>query len=405
MNDPVLARIAREDPAENARPATGDVLLMRLRREIEGSTGPVAAHPGARRRRGQFTVPVLAALVTIAVAVATVGLLAQRAHRSLPTTASPAHPLSAVAVGSVALPPGTETLTAHDGSVWASGVHSLARVDAATGAVQATIHIPLPGLAVGLTFGAGSSWAVVGGANTLGAPSLARIDPTTGRILATIGVTGSSRTHLSVVGGGIAFAAGRVWLSRDSSAAHGEVVSVNPATDRPARRVDVGTGPTTVLAAFGSLWVQNTGRTIGLHPARALPPSVTRIDPITRQATTEPFAGVPSAGFGSLWIRTRDTITRYDPLSKQILARIPVPRVAALAFGAGRVWAVSGSADRSTAGQPAATLTQIDPRADRIVGTVDHLRIAVPVAIAVSGRELWIADYQTGLLHFRLSTP
>lgn len=233
-------------------------------------------------------------------------------------------------------------------------------------------------------------------------PSLVRIDPATGRILATIDVTESGPGHLRVLNGGISFAAGRVWLSRDSPDSHGDVVAVNPATNHlDGRPVIVGTGPTTLLTAFGSLWVDNTGLTVRTHPAPALPAAVARIDPDTRQVTTEPFSGVPSAGYGSLWIRDNNTITRYNPRTGRMIARIQVRRVIGVAFGDGRVWAISQPA---TASHPdsAATLTQIDPRSNRIVGTPRPLQASEPVGIAVSGHDLWIADYHGGLLHFKL---
>ncbi len=299
---------------------------------------------------------------------------------------------------------GTEVLLAHEGSLWIAGVHSLQRLNPVTGGVQATIRLPVQGLAAGVAFGAGSAWVASGGANTGSAPTLVRIDPASSRILATIDVTESSPGHLRVLGGGIAFAAGRVWLSRDSTASHGDVVAVNPATNRvDAAPVTLGTGPETLLAAFGSLWVDNTGQTVGIKHSPALPASVARIDPRTREVTTEPFAGAPSAGFGSLWIRHDDTITRYDPSTNRPIARIHVPHVMAIAFGDGRVWAVSGSVNTSDPSGGTAALTQIDPQTNRVLGTPTQLQAPQPVALAVSGHDLWIADYQRGLLHFKLT--
>jgi hypothetical protein len=155
-------------------------------------------------------------------------------------------------------------------------------------------------------------WVAAGGGNTGSAPSLVRIDAGNNRILATIDVSGSDPGSVHVLNRGIAFAAGRIWLSRDSTSSHGDVVSVNPDTNRlDGGPVGVGTGPTTLLAAFGALWVESTGRTLGPKPAPALPASINRIDPRTRRVTSEPLTGAPSAGFGSLWTRDHDTITRY----------------------------------------------------------------------------------------------
>jgi len=403
MNDPVIQRIAREDPAVGSRSDTANELLARLLREI-GDADPPPARDPVRRRIGQVAGPAAAALVTVAVAIAAIGLLG---HKSRPSSsvARPTHPVEAVAFGSVPVVPGTELLLAHRGSLWIAGGQSLERLNPVNGAVEAKIRLPIEGLAVGLAFGANSGWVASGGANTPNSPSLVRIDPASGRVLAAVDVTESTARRLRVLGsGGISFAAGRVWLSRDSTDAHGAVVSVSPATNRiDGRPVTVGTGPETMLAAFGSLWVDNTGLTIGIKHAPALPASVARIDPRTRQVTPEPFAGAPSAGFGSLWVRDGDTITRYDPSTSRPIARIHVPHVIAVAFGDGRVWAVSGSTSTPDPNGPIAMLTQIDPQSNRIVGTPIPLRAPLPVGIAVSGHDLWIADYQRGLLHFKLS--
>jgi len=402
MNDPVIERIAREDPAVGSRSVPANEMLARLQHEI-GRADPPPARVPVRRRLAHVAVPAAAALITVAVSVAAIGLLGHKSRLS-GSAARLTLPVRSVAFGSVRVAPGTEVLLAHGGSLWVAGAHSLARLSPVNGALEATIRLPIAGLAAGLAFGAGSGWVASGGANTGSAPSLVRFDPANGRVLATIDVTGSGAGRLRVLSGGISYVAGRVWLSRDSTGPRGDVVSVNPATNRvDGRHVAVGAGPDTVLAAFGSVWVDNTGLTIGRHPAPALPASVARIDPRTRQVTTEPFSGAPSAGFGSLWVRDADTITRYDPSTGRPIARIQIPRVIAVAFGDGRVWAVSQSANTSDPNGSTATLTQIDPRSNRIVDTPTHLQTAQPIAIAVSGHDVWIADYHGGLLHFKLT--
>jgi hypothetical protein len=71
----------------------------------------------------------------------------------------------------------------------------------------------------------------------------------------------------------------------------------------------------------------------------------------------------------------------------------------------------SGSAGRRDIGaglylQPingTAALWQIDPRTNRVIGKPIYLRLTQPISIAVSNRQLWIADYQSGkLTHFQL---
>ena len=48
-------------------------------------------------------------------------------------------------------------------------------------------------------------------------------------------------------------------------------------------------------------------------------------------------------------------------------------------------------------------LTQIDPGSNRIVGTPTSVQASQPVALAVSGHDLWVADYLGELLHFKLT--
>jgi hypothetical protein len=404
MNDPVIERIAREDPAMSSRSDTANELLARVLHEIDRAA-PAAVRDPPRRSLGRVAAPAAAALVTLAVAVAAIGLVGHRPHAS-GSIARPAHPVKAIALRTVRVAPGTEALLADGGSLWVAGAHSLTRLSPMNGAVEMQIPLPTEGLADGVEVGAGSLWVASGGGNTGSAPSLARVDPANGRMLAAIDVTGGGGRGLRVLNGGIAFAAGRIWLSRDTTASRGDVVSVDPATNRlDGRPVAVGTGPTTLLAAFGFLWVDNTGLTVGVKPSPVLPASVSRIDPRTRQVETESFVGAPSAGFGSVWVRDDNAVTRFNPATGRVIARIHVPGVVAVAFGAGRVWAVSQSANRSDPNGSTATLIQIDPRSNRTVGAPSHLQTSQPIAIAVSGGDLWIADYHGGLLHFKLTHP
>ena len=402
MNDPLIDRIAREDPAHGSRSDTAAEMLARLRHEI-GRADPPPDRVPVRQRLAPSVWPAAASVVTVLVTLVAIGLPGHRS-RSSSSAVRPAPAVSPVAFGSVRVPPGTEVLAARAGSLWVAGGHSLERRSPRSGAVEAQIRLPTAGIAAGIAFGAGSVWVASGGGNTGSAPSLARIDPANGQILARINVTGGGiGGRLRVLNGGISFAAGEVWVSRDSPGPRGDIVSINPATNRvDGRPVIVGTGPVAVLAALGALWVDDTGRTIGLRPAPPQPASLVRIDPRTRRMTTEALSGAPSAGFGSLWLRGRDTITRYDPSTRLTVARIPIPDAIAIAFGDGRVWALSQSANPSDPNGSAA-LTQIDPQANRIVGTPTHLRTPRPIAVAVSGEDLWIADFGGGLIHFKLT--
>ena len=211
----------------------------------------------------------------------------------------------------------------------------------------------------------------------------------------------------------MAFAAGRIWVSRDSNSPRGDVISVNPTTDRAdAAPITVGSGPETVVSAFGSIWVDNTSVVVGNRAPSRTYGAVSRIDLRTRRVSTEPFSGTPATGFGSLWVQTNaasddGAIVRIQPATGRTLARIDVPRVVGISSGGGRVWAISYPRSRSAhTFQPikgTAALWQIDPRTNRVIGKPVHLPLTQPVSVVVSDGQLWIADYRSGkVIHFQL---
>jgi hypothetical protein len=104
MNDPVIERVAREDPAVDSRTDTADELLARLLREIDGAD-PLPARIAVRRRVGRAAAPAAATLVAVAVSVAAIGVLGHRSRLSS-TTAGPSLPVSVVPFGSVPVAPG-----------------------------------------------------------------------------------------------------------------------------------------------------------------------------------------------------------------------------------------------------------------------------------------------------------
>lgn len=83
MNDPVIERIAREDPAAGSRSDAAEVLLARLRREIDADHLAPARLPVGRRLT-RVAAPATAALVAVAVSVIAVGTLGHRSRPSPP---------------------------------------------------------------------------------------------------------------------------------------------------------------------------------------------------------------------------------------------------------------------------------------------------------------------------------
>ena len=161
-----------------------------------------------------------------------------------------------------------QALLAHGDSLWIATPRNVVRLNLRNGSTIARIPIPTDGVNAGLAFGAGSIWLAATGKS-----QLLRIDPSSDRLVAKIRLDASRNGRVRPLGGGVAFAAGRVWVSRDSSGPRGDVVAVNPATNRAgATPVTVGTGPDAIVSGFGSLWVDNTSVVVGNNaPSRTYP--------------------------------------------------------------------------------------------------------------------------------------
>lgn len=356
-----------------------------------------------RQRRQRYLA--LAAMVCLAVGIART---LTNGDRPSPASIVSTKPIGLRAAGAVNVS-NPQALLANAASLWIATPSSLVRLDLRSGSKLGRTHIPTNGVNAGLAFGAGSIWIA-----PTGASRLLRIDPSNNRLVANIHLGGNHNGRLSSLGGGVAFAAGRIWVSRVSNGPRGDVVSVNPTTNREtATPVTVGSGPDTVVPAFGSLWVDNTSVVIGKNAPSRTYPAVSRIDPRTRRVTTEWFSGTPATGFGSLWVETDAgaddaAIIRVNPANGKTLAQIDVPRVISIASGDGRLWAISYPRSRSARlFEPikgTAALWQIDPQTDRVTGTPVHLRLTQPDSIVVSDGQLWIADYQSGnVIHFQLT--
>jgi hypothetical protein len=397
MNDPVIERVAREDPATHA--AGGgpehEAMLARLRTTIDAPP-PRAAR---RQRRGRL-IATLGAVVVAAV-VAGVAIVIARSHhaRTVVNFTNATRPPRLTPDGTVHIGTGPADLLIADGSLWVAGEGYIARVDPHDGRIQARIKGPATVIGPAqLAAGAGSIWVAYQGQG-----QVQRIDPRTDRLVASI------RLPDSASGGGIAVADGKVWASALRPGRHGHVMVIDPHTDRVAGpAAAVGTGTARLHTGLGSVWAQNTS-----DPDA----TASRINPRTRVVQQLAISGEPMVGFGHLW-----TLAPRSPGGATVLRRyLPgesdssspsatFPRAITMAFGAGRVWVLSGPRTRGRNGAHAipgtATVTPVSPVPSRYalpMGPPITLGDPGPFAIAISGDELWIADYGAGeLLHFRI---
>jgi hypothetical protein len=421
MNDPVVERVAREDPVRHGpaldRAAPADATLQRVLAAIDANNGDslrgsrsespsfVAGPP--RRRHIANRPPAggvgLVAAVLVVAAIVVVALVTLGRHHVVTGPATHPRPtgggaaVRAVPAGSVKVGSGPADLLVADGSLWVAGHGYVARLNPADGREQA--KIPVPANVIGpaqLAAGAGSIWVAYQGQG-----QVQRIDPNSDRVIATIGLRGAPS------GGGIAVAGGHVWVSIASQSRRGHVLVIDPHADRvsgPAAAV--GTGPGRLDAGLGSVWVQNTSG-----------PNATasRIDPATGAVQQLSITGDPMVGFGHVWVlgapfgRGPTALYRYTPGARP--AYLPGARFTrglAVTFGAGRVWVLSSPRSTSTFHpiRGTAAVTPVAPRPYRYglpVGTPTRLDALQPDAIAVAGRDLWVADFASGeLLHFQI---
>ena len=201
-------------------------------------------------------------------------------------------------------------------------------------------------------------------------------------VVAGIGVAATAR----VVAGAVPLPAGRVAPQRDGGARH-----VDAATH-------VGGSASGIAVGAGRVWIT--------RPLDG-PGDVIRIDPGTGHAATVvvaravPFGsfgvGAIAIGYGSQWTAANDSLTRIDPRTSHVDARLRIPRAQALAVGGGQVWVLAAPRSSSpTLFYPVehtAALWEVDPGSDRIVARPVRLDGAQPIAVTAGAKSVWVADY------------
>jgi DNA-binding beta-propeller fold protein YncE len=161
----------------------------------------------------------------------------------------------------------------------------------------------------------------------------------------------------------------------------GFLVEIDVATGRELARTDVGRQPRDVIVAFGHVWVSNSADD-----------TLLRLDPRSLDVvqTIETGDG-PSrilAAFGSLWLETEyhtPTVQRIDPETGTIIATIEdvVRPIAAT----GSIW-VGGPGPPNSNG----AIREIDPRNNRLVGGGFPLDVG-PGYVAAGANAMWIGKW------------
>jgi virginiamycin B lyase len=237
---------------------------------------------------------------------------------------------------------------------------TVSHIDPATNTVAATIRVGRN--PVRLAAGFGSIWIANQTEQTV-----SRLDVRTGQLQATIPVTG----HVSA--DDLAVGAGAVWVKSGA-----RLWRLDPATNTMTDR----TGDWEVRNGFAvvdtQLWLSGTTRS-GVD-------QIVRVDPSTSRVVdrfTTPGDGALAVGGGSVWVAgiTTQTIYRYDPTSKQLLAEIPVGVVAKhLTADAESLWASSDSG----------RVIRIDMATNTVTGTF-QVDGRAP-GVAAGHGSVWIVD-------------
>jgi DNA-binding SARP family transcriptional activator/ABC-type branched-subunit amino acid transport system substrate-binding protein len=171
----------------------------------------------------------------------------------------------------------------------------------------------------------------------------------------------------------------------------GSVVMVDPETGKVERSVGVGATPGALSAGEGAVWVVDLdGQTIS------------RVNPSSLEASTFGIGLTPTdlaAGAGAVWVaggaavRGRQNtgpvgsaLTRVDPDTRTVRARIRLPRMGAsateltddhIAVERDAIWAIA----------PDFAVVRIDPRTNRIAATIRGLQAR---AIAAGDAGVWV---------------
>jgi peptide/nickel transport system substrate-binding protein len=208
-----------------------------------------------------------------------------------------------------------------EGSVWVTnaGDGTVSRINVQTNEVSQTI--PAGSGPTGVAFGDGALWI----ADSI-ASALLRVDPDSEEV---------TTVPLAGLPSSVTYTPQGVWVSVTPNS----IARVDPRGPNVVLTQQVGSGPTAIVGAFGSIWVANQ-----------LDDTVTRLDPSTGgEEATIPVDEGPNAlvaAGGSLWVAHEfdDTIRAIHPDTNQVEDTVPSGGAAAsLASGGGGLWLAVGA--------------------------------------------------------------
>lgn len=238
---------------------------------------------------------------------------------------------------------------------------ALAMTASAAGGPSTVARIPVPAAAQPCAAASAGRFVWV---SMFATPYLVRIDPRRNVVV--------GRTKVGNGACGLGAGAGSLWVEDTYSAT---VSRVSVRTAKRTAAIDVGGAPYDATFAYGAAWATSHGGG-----------ELVRIDPTTNRVAAriplDQATGVVGA-FGSVWATGADGVIRVDPATNAVVARIPLPTAGWTAAGADAIW-VTGPTG----------LSRIDPASDTVTATIAIAgNLGDP---AVVGGKVWVPRIRAG---------
>jgi YVTN family beta-propeller protein len=227
------------------------------------------------------------------------------------------------------------------------------------------------------------------------ADSVQRIDPATNRLAATIKV--GSRPSSVAVG------ENAVWVTSQGDQT---VSRIDPKTDQLSMTSAAGADPTHVVAGERAVWVsnRNDGTLLRLDPR-----TLKIVQTFYPAGDGHGYCGPAAVGEGAVWVLSKSLssagLTRINP-DDNLTARVAgVPPCASdVTVGGGAVWLAGGDASRPTRDQtdcscfalPSASVERVDPVNLKVVASIPL--DSLPADIAADGQGVWVVERRDNLL-------
>jgi DNA-binding SARP family transcriptional activator/DNA-binding beta-propeller fold protein YncE len=391
------------DPSESLQRLQHAILRHDPALELPGGTAAangsvaaptVAAAPAPSRPR-RLRALTAAVVLAAGVAAGAVTLLSSRgapheAAASPPRQVTPnslvrVDPASGkvVAVAPMGIEPGPMALSAGTLLVVNRGDRTISRIDLRS-------HHAAPPFAVGTDAvdvaadGEGNAWVAAG------SPRVTWIlHPAAGRGTAAVPLETATFGVPLPGAGAEAYGAGYVWVipgPRTSSAGNDRVALIDVRTRKVAAAIPVGRETTAIAYGYGAAWIGAYDRRTSTASLAVVRPGSTTPELVRLEHGDGWGPLAVAVGAGDVWVLTSaGLVLGIDPETQRVVHRISVAarQPMFLAVGGRFVW---------TANLVGYSLSQIDPRQDRVVRTVRLGTYAsIPCGLAATGDAVWLA--------------